>query len=479
MIQNFVNGEWKSAADGETLDKINPMNGELQYKIPDSKAVDVVLAVQAATKAFPAWSALTAQDRARYLNRIADRIEECLEEFAKAETEDVGKPLELSKTLDIPRAVSNFRFFASRLLHHEEMSTEHDGKFLNYTMRQPVGVAALISPWNLPLYLLTWKIAPALAMGNTVVCKPSELTPQTAYLLSQVMHEVELPKGVCNIVFGTGPNAGQALVEHPGVPLISFTGGTATGEKISKAAAPFFKKLSLELGGKNSAIILKDADLKRAVLGTVRSSFLNQGEICLCTSRILVQEEIYEQFMSEFTREVNELKVGDPMVNGTFMGPIISKAQFEKVQKALNQALDEKGKLVAGAEGDVELRLQFKGGFFMRPKVIADLTNCSDIHQTEIFGPVVTVQTFKYPADAVKLANTTPYGLCATIWTQDISKAHKLSQNLQVGTVWVNTWLQRDLRMPFGGQKASGLGREGGEHSFDFFSEQKTVCVHI
>lgn len=479
MIQNFINGEWKPAAAGDTIDKINPMNGEVQYQIPDSKAVDVVLAVQAATKAFPAWSALSAQDRAKYLNRIADRIEQRLEEFALAETEDVGKPLELSKTLDIPRAISNFRFFASRLLHHEEASSEVDGKFLNYTIRQPVGVAALISPWNLPLYLLTWKIAPALAMGNTVVCKPSELTPKTAFLLSEVMNEVELPKGVCNIVFGTGPDAGQALVEHPGVPLISFTGGTATGEKISKSAAPFFKKLSLELGGKNSAIILKDADLKRAVLGTVRSSFLNQGEICLCTSRILVQEDIYQQFISEFTREVDELIVGDPMQVGTFMGPLVSKPHFEKVQKALNQALEEKGKLVAGAKGDNELKEKFKGGFFMRPKVIADLTNCSDLHQTEIFGPVVTVQTFKYPADAVKLANTTPYGLCATLWTQDLSKAHKLSQNLQVGTVWVNTWLQRDLRMPFGGQKASGLGREGGEHSFDFFSEQKTVCLQI
>ncbi len=477
-IQNFINGQWKEANTGKSIDKVSPVTGKVIYQMPDSDAVDVVQAVQAATKAFPAWSALTHYERSQFLSRIADRIQERAEEFALAETEDVGKPIELSRTLDIPRAVSNFRFFAGRLHHHEERSTEMDGKFLNYTLRQPIGVAGLISPWNLPLYLLTWKIAPALAMGNTVVCKPSELTPQTAFLLSEVMKEVELPPGVCNMVFGTGPSSGQPLVEHPGVPLISFTGGTATGEQISKSAAPFFKKLSLELGGKNSAIILKDADLKRAVLGTVRSSFLNQGEICLCTSRILVQEEIYEKFLADFSAEVDNLVVGDPLAKNTFMGPLISKAHFDKVQKVLHQAIDEKGKLTAGL-GDTELGDQFKGGFFMRPKVIADLTQCSDVHQTEIFGPVVTIQSFKYPADAVKMANTTPYGLCATLWTQDISKAHKLAQNLQVGTVWINSWLQRDLRMPFGGQKASGLGREGGEHSFDFFSEQKTVCVQI
>ncbi len=477
-LKNFVNGEFTLPAEGKYLDKINPATAEKIYELPDSTEVDVVMAIKAAQAAFDGWSRTPTVERSRILNRIADLIDKNAAALAEAETIDVGKPLELSKTLDIPRAALNFRFFASAIMHKTEMASDMDGDALNYVLRQPVGVAGLISPWNLPLYLLSWKIAPALACGNTVVCKPSEWTSKTAFLLGDILNEAGLPKGVCNIILGKGDPAGSYLVKHPGVSLISFTGGTATGEKIQTMAAPFVKKLSLELGGKNATIVMNDVDLAKVIPQIARASFLNQGEICLCGSKILVQEGIFKEFCEQFAKHVDSLVVGDPMDSKTFMGPIVSKPQYDKVMSLLEVAKKDGGKVIAGGARP-ELPEQIKNGYFLRPTVIQDLTNCSEIHQTEIFGPVVTLNPFKYPQDAVKWANNSSYGLSASVWTKDLKQAHKIAAGLKVGTVWVNTWLKRDLRMPFGGAKASGIGREGGEHSLDFFTETKTVCVQL
>ncbi len=478
-LLNFIDGEYKAPAEGKYLDKISPITGAKIYELPDSTEVDVVRAVQAASKAFADWSETKTAERSKILNRVADLIDQHAEKLARAETEDVGKTLALSTALDIPRAALNFRFFASAILHKTEMATDMDGEAINYVLRQPVGVAGLISPWNLPLYLLTWKIAPAIACGNTVVCKPSEWTSHTAFLLGEILNEAGVPKGVVNMVFGKGEPAGSYLVKHPGVPLISFTGGTATGEKIQTMAAPHVKKVSLELGGKNATIVLKDVDIKKIVPSVARASFLNQGEICLCGSKILVQEDIYQEFTEELANYVNGLIVGDPFHKNTFMGPIVSKTQYDKVVSWLEVAKKEGGKIIAGGGKPEDLPVQMQNGYFLRPTLIQDLTNCSEVHQTEIFGPVVTVNSFKYPHEAVKWANNSAYGLSASVWTKNLTLAHKLAADLRVGTVWVNTWLKRDLRVPFGGAKASGIGREGGDHSINFYTETKTVCVQL
>lgn len=476
-LKNFVNGEYVDPKEGKYLEKFSPINGEKIYELPDSSELDVVSAIQAASKAFKDWSEMKGIERSQILTKVADVVEKNLDVLAKAETEDVGKPIELSRSLDIPRVAWNFRFFASKILHKHEMASDMDGEAINYVLRQPVGVAGLISPWNLPLYLLSWKIAPALAFGNTVVCKPSEFTSKTAFLFGQMLNEAGVPKGVCNIVFGKGDPAGSYLVKHPGVPLISFTGGTATGQKIQEMAAGNVKRLSLELGGKNATIVLKDADLGKMIPQIARSSFLNSGEICLCGSKILVQEDIYEEFTEKFVEHVKTLKVGDPREKDTFMGPLVSRAHFDKVQSLIEVARKDGGKFLMG--GTPEVPAALKNGYYINPTIIDDLTHCSELHQTEIFGPVVTINSIKYPHDAVKWANNSPYGLSASVWTKNLTLAHKIAADLKVGTVWVNTWLKRDLRMPFGGAKASGLGREGGEHSMDFFTETKTVCVQL
>lgn len=477
-LTNFINGEAKEPVSGKYLDKFDPSTGEVFAQVPNSGELDVVAAIQAAQKAYEDWSAASLEERSKVLYLIADEIDRRADELAEAESRDTGKPVQLAKQMDISRAAWNFRFFAGRILHHQEMATDMDGTALNYTLRQPMGVAGLISPWNLPLYLLSWKIAPAIAVGNTAVCKPSELTPHSSVILGEIFNSAGLPAGVVNVVHGRGEIAGATLVRHPGVPIISFTGGTATGEKIQSMGGPLFKKVSLELGGKNATIILKDVDLKTVVPQIVRSSFLNQGEICLCGSKILVQEDIYEAFMKEFVEQVNALTVGDRKDSSTFMGPLISQGHLDKVTSLLAQAKRDGGKIVTSEE-PLQLPAHFKSGYFMRPTVIADLSQCSEFHQTEIFGPVVTVTPVKYPHEAVKWANNSPYGLSASVWTKDLSKAHKMARDLKVGTVWVNTWLKRDLRLPFGGQKASGLGREGGDFSVDFYTELKTVCVQL
>ena len=475
-LKNFINGEYAEPQAGKYLPNINPATAQVINELPDSDELDVVTAIGAAKKAFESWSKTSAKERSAILNKVADGIESRKEEFAQAESLDVGKALWLSKEMDIPRSILNFRFFASSILHKTSASSDMDGKAINYVLNQAVGVAGLVSPWNLPLYLLSWKIAPCLASGNTAVCKPSELTPTTAFMLGEVFNEAGLPPGVCNIILGTGEKAGATLVKHPGVPLISFTGGTDTGEVIQSMSAPHFKKLSLELGGKNANIIFKDADLKKAISMSLRSSFLNQGEICLCGSRILVQQDIYDEFVAEFVKQVKEIKVGDPFNESTFMGPVVSKEHQEKVLAAIKQAEKENGKILCGGKAP-QLSGDLSQGYFIEPTVIADLTNCSDLWQKEIFGPVVTLMSFKYAHEAVKWANTSPFGLSASIWTKDLSRAHKVAANLNVGTVWVNTWLMRDLKMPFGGMKASGLGREGGEDSFDFFHRKEKLYV--
>ncbi|MBX7232031.1 MAG: aldehyde dehydrogenase [Bdellovibrionales bacterium] len=477
-INNFINGQWQNPVSLSYLDKISPRTGQHLLQVADSNELDVIQAIGAGKKAFPEWSTTAPTKRSQYLRLIAQQIEKRRDEFAWAESQDTGKPLALAKTMDIPRSIHNLHFFAERILHKQELCTTMEDGSLNYVVREPLGVVGLITPWNLPLYLLTWKLAPALVTGNTVVCKPSELTPTTTHLLSEVCHEVGLPPGVVNIVHGRGATAGATLASHPGVSAISFTGGTETGEKIQALAGSTFKKVSLELGGKNAVILLKDAPLDKIIPEIIRSSFLNQGEICLCGSKILVQESIYQEFLKRFVEETQKIVVGDPMLDSTFMGALISQHHFEKVQKNIAQALKEGGTQLAGHE-PLHLPEPIAQGYFLRPTVITDLSNCSPLHQTEIFGPVVTVNSFKYPHEAIKWANNSPYGLSASLWTQDISKAHKLARDLQVGTVWINCWLKRDLRVPFGGVKHSGVGREGGDYSLDFFTEPKTICIQL
>ncbi|ORZ40973.1 aldehyde dehydrogenase family 8 member A1 [Catenaria anguillulae PL171] len=426
-------------------------------------------------------------DRSRFLNAIADGIERRLDEFAQAESADQGKPVSLAKSVDIPRAIHNFRFFASAILHESTKATEMEqlpggqGSALNYVRREPVGVAGLISPWNLPLYLLTWKIAPCLATGNTCVCKPSEFTSHTAYLLCEVMQQANLPAGVVNMVFGNGPNAGAALVAHKDVPLISFTGGTVTGERIARVAAPMFKKLSLELGGKNAALVFGDADLARAVSTTVFSSFRNQGEICLCTSRVFVHRSIYDEFVSQLVDQVKKLKVGDPKNPATDLGALVSKEHMEKVLGYIEIGKAEGGKVVTGGyrvPAD-ELSAHLRDGYYVAPTVITGLAPTSRCMQEEIFGPVTCVYPFDTEDEVIAWANGTQYGLAATVWTESLNTAHRVSAKLHSGTVWVNTWMTRDLNMPFGGVKASGIGREGWPSSLEFFTEEKTVCIRI
>lgn len=485
-LANFINGEFVAPQNGQYLENFDPTTGLTYSLTPDSDGLDIVAAVQAANKAFAQWAETSAQERATILNRIADILEARIDEFAAAESRDVGKPFWLAKQADLPRAIANFRFFAAKILAKTEMAASgagtSGGPILNYVLRQPHGVGGLISPWNLPLYTLTWKLAPCLAAGNTAVCKPSELTPMTAFMLAEVLQQAGLPNGVANIVFGRGETAGATLVQHPGVKLISFTGGTETGAKIQSMAAPQFKRISLEMGGKNANIIFKDADLSKALPMTLRSSFLNSGQICLCGSRILVQEDIYKEFVEEFKKLTRELKVGDPRQakspDEVFMGPLVSAAHREKVAAAVEQAKREGGKVTVGGE-KLQLGGELQGGYFYAPTVIEDLTNCSDLWQREIFGPVVTIMSFKYQHEAVKWANTSPYGLSASIWTKDISRAHKVAAQIQAGTVWVNTWAMRDLRVPFGGAKQSGVGREGGDYSLNFYTETKTISVEI
>lgn len=478
QLANFINGAFVAPCKGQYLESKNPATAKINAMIPDSDSDDMDAAVAAAKAAFPAWSKTTAQARADMLNKIADLIESRMDEFAVAESEDQGKPVSLARAVDIPRAAYNFRFFAGAILHHQDQSTSMDGFALNYTHRKPVGVAGLISPWNLPLYLLTWKIGPALATGNTAVAKPSEMTSVTAHMLCEVMQEAGLPPGVCNMVFGYGGRAGAALVSHPQVPLISFTGGTQTAIRIQQDAAPYFKKMSLELGGKNANIIFEDADFKKAVKTGVRAAFANQGEICLCGSRIFVQRSIYDRFVEAYIEETKKLVVGDPKDPKTNVGALVSEAHYEKVKSYVALAKEEGGEIVHGGvppqlEGDLA------NGYFLIPTVITGLTQASRTMCEEIFGPVVTIAPFDTEEEVIGYANGTQYGLSGMVWTENLSRGHRVAQAIDSGIMWVNTWMLRDLRTPFGGMKASGVGREGGEHSIDFYTEAQNICIKI
>lgn len=477
-LSNYIDGKLIAPVNGNYIDNIDPSTGKIYGEIPDSDAKDVDLAVAAARAAFPAWSRTTNEYRFRLLDRIAELIEENIEALALAETIDNGKPLWLSRQVDIPRASSNFRFFATGIMHFASESHHMEDRSVNYTLRQPVGIVGCISPWNLPLYLFTWKIAPALAAGNTVVAKPSEVTPVTAWLLSKICIEAGMPAGVLNIVHGRGAAAGEAIVTHPEVKAISFTGSTRAGERIASLAAPKFKKLSLELGGKNPNIIFADCDWEKMMHTTLQSSFSNQGEICLCGSRILVEESIYEKFKTEFLEKTRKLLPGDPLEEGTKQGAIVCEIHYNKILRCIDTAKKEGGKILCGGEA-FRPEGRCVDGFFIMPTVIEGLGPDCRTNREEIFGPVVTLQSFKNEEEALQLANASSYGLAATIWTKDISRAHRLSANVESGIIWVNCWLHRDLRTPFGGFKNSGVGKEGGWEALRFFTESKNICIDL
>ena len=475
-IQNYINGEIVNAQSNEYLDNYNPSTGQVYSKIANSDHVDVDAAFQAAIIAQPQWENTSAEDRFKVMNKIAELIEERLDEFAKAESLDQGKPYWLAKN-EIRRAAQNMRFFATAAMQFASESHATENKAINYTLRQAIGVVGCISPWNLPLYLFTWKIAPALAAGNAVIAKPSEFTPMTAYLFSKVCIEAGLPNGVLNIIHGLGPKVGQAIVEHKGIKAISFTGGTVTGASIASIAAPKFKKLSLELGGKNPNIIFGDADIDKAIKTTVNTSFMNQGEICLCGSRLYIHSSIYEQVKERLIEAVKALKIGDPLDDSTRIGAIVSKQHFEKVLGYIELAKQEGGKILLG--GEAIKPDGFENGWFIQPTLIEGLDSKCRTNQEEIFGPVISISPFDYTDEIIEIANGTEYGLAATIWTENLTLAHRVAQRLQFGIVWVNCWLLRDLRTPFGGMKNSGVGREGGWEAMRFFTEAKNVCIAL
>ena len=475
-ISNYINGALQSPIKSLYLDNYNPATGAVYSLIPDSDEADVDLAYTHASEAYKTWRLTSLEERFMVLNRIAELIDKNNDELALAESIDQGKPVWLAKN-EMTRSAQNFRFFATAAMQFASESHNMEGQAINYTLRQPIGVVGCISPWNLPLYLFTWKIAPALAAGNCVVAKPSEITPMTAFLLSKLCMEAGLPAGVLNIVHGLGPKVGSALVSHPKIKAISFTGGTSTGKHIASVAAPMFKKLSLELGGKNPNIIFADCDFEKALKTTVQTSFLNQGEICLCGSRIFIERPIYEKFKAALLLEVSKLQVGNPLLKESRIGAIVSKMHFEKVLSYIELAKQEGGSILTGG---TSLKIEdHENGWFIAPTIIENLAYDCRCNTEEIFGPVVSIMPFDRADEVLEMANSTDYGLACTIWTQDISKAHNMAANIQSGIVWINCWLLRDLRTPFGGVKQSGVGREGGWEAMRFFTEPKNVCIKL
>ena len=477
-IYNFINGELLAPKSGKYLDNVSPINGQVYSYVPDSDAQDVEVAIQAAKEAFSSWSGLSKQDRYEHLMRLSEGIKNRFEELVAAESYDNGKPEWLARLVDIPRASTNIEFFATASLHYASELHDMDGNALNYTLRKPVGIVGCISPWNLPIYLLTWKIAPALAAGNTVVAKPSEVTPMTAHILGEICQEVGFPKGVLNIIHGLGHKVGDAITRHPDTPIISFTGGTVTGAKIAEVAAPMFKKLSLELGGKNPNIVFADADFDLALEMAVKASFSNQGQICLCGSRLFVERPIYDKFKAAFVEKTKALKVGNPKDAESNLGAVVSESHMNNILNRIEQAKKEGGTVLCGGER-VILEGDLETGFYIAPTIIEGLDYMCKTNQEEIFGPVVTITPFDSEQEVLEMANSTKYGLAGSVFTQDICKGHRVAGAIESGVVWINTWLLRDLRIPFGGMKNSGVGREGGFKSLQFFTEEKNVCLKL
>lgn len=477
-ISNFIDGVIRPANNAEWIDNVEPATGQVFSRIANSDETDVEDAYRAAAAALPAWKAMPAAERSRILLRISALIDENKQNLAEAESRDNGKPLSLAAAVDIPRARDNFAYFATAILHEETAAHATDNVALNYTWREAIGVVGCISPWNLPLYLFSWKIAPALAAGCTVVAKPSEVTPYTAHLLSEICINAGLPAGVLNIVMGTGPRVGAPIVAHPGIKAISFTGGTATGREIARVAAPMFKKISLELGGKNPNIIFADCDWEQMMKTTLQSSFSNQGQICLCGSRILVERSIYERFRDDFVARVKQLRVGDPMEKGVRVGAVVSRPHYEKILSYIELARTEGGRILTGGQA-LHPEGRCENGYFIEPTVIEGLAGECRVNMEEIFGPVVTLQAFDTEEEAIVMANCTEYGLAASIWTSQLQRAHRVAHALESGIIWVNCWLLRDLRTLFGGMKQSGIGREGGYEALRFFTEPKNICIKL
>ena len=475
-IINFINGEYRAPINSQYLENFEPSTGEVYSLIPNSSKEDVDLAVKSAEKAFPIWSSMSKEQRSNILINLAKGIEARSEEFINAESKDNGKPVSLARSVDIPRSIANFHFFATAILHFASESHNMEGLGINYTVRKPIGIVGCISPWNLPLYLFSWKIAPALASGNCVIAKPSEVTPYTAYLLGQVAKEAGLPPGVLNILHGEGKLVGESIVKHPSIKAISFTGGTATGSIIAQKAASMFKKTSLELGGKNPNIIFADCDFELMIKTTLRSSFANQGQICLCGSRIFVEKSIYHKFKEEFVKKVDNLLVSNPADPNARLGSVVSESHMNKILSHIKIAKEEGGNILTGGN-QVKLDKPYDKGYYIRPTVIEGLSFDCRTNQEEIFGPVVTLIPFEKEDEVIMMANSTEYGLSATIWTSDLKRAHRVSNQLQVGIVWINSWLVRDLRTPFGGVKSSGMGREGGWEALRFFTEPKNIFI--
>ena len=474
-IKNYIDGQLLDPASGDYLENVNPAIGQVYSQVPNSQLDDIDAAVQSAEKAFPKWAGMAAGQRAEILRKLADLIDQNRERLVTAESDDNGKPMRLARAVDIPRVSANIRFYAG--LSEGFASESHampDG--INYTLRQPLGVVGVISPWNLPLYLLSWKIAPALAIGNCVVAKPSEVTPMTAYLFSELCIEAGMPPGVLNVVHGGGATTGDAMLTHPGIKAISFTGGTETGEHIARTVAPQFKKFSLELGGKNPNVVFADCDYERTLATSLQAAFANQGQICLCGSRILVQQSLHERFLNDFVARANAMKVGDPHEPDSDLGAVVSQPHQQKILQSIETAEQEGGELQCGGSA-ITVEGRCADGFFIQPTVFTGLSNESQTNQQEIFGPVVTIQSFEDEDQAIALANGTRYGLSSSIWTSDISRGHRMAARINTGVVWINTWMVRDLRTPFGGMKSSGTGREGGQESLRFFTEPKNVFV--
>lgn len=474
VFNNYINGELSAPLSGEYIDVEEPARGEVYAKVASSSQEDLDIALNSASYAYPAWSRLSVSERAKYFIKIANKLEDNFEELAILEAKDTGKPIKLTRASDIPRAIANFKFFAETANDLCAPTFPMDNGF-NYSVYESIGVVGCISPWNLPLYLFTWKIAPALITGNTVIAKPSELTPATANKLAKICIEVGLPKGVLNILHGYGDQIGSSICKSPEVKAISFTGGSATGAKIAQDCAPSFKKLSLELGGKNPAIVFADCDLEKTVAGLLKAAFTNQGQVCQCASRIYVEDSIYEEFKNKFITSASKLSIGDPEDPTTDIGSIISKAHAEKVIRYIELAKQE-GILLTGGN-----RIDTNGmdGCFIEPTVFEMQDPKCSTNKDEIFGPVTTLQRFSSFSEVIDLANFTDYGLSATVWSQDINKCHEAAKQIKAGTIWINSWMQRDLRVPLGGFNKSGIGKEGGKYALEFFSDLKNICVNL